>query len=214
MFALIIPLQGGIPGLSPEHPIALPPAGAPMPPIYYPPSVWPPNRPVDPGWGVTPPVDPGYGRPGPPIDPGWGVRPPVDPGYGRPGPRPPVDPGYGRPGPPVDPGWGVRPPVDPGYGRPGWSPVDPGYGQPAPPVGIWPSPPGVAPPIYLPPNIPERPINRPENPIALPPDQIWPPITGGPGGGAPDGGQWVLIFVPTPPPGKYEWVYLDLGGPK
>ena len=54
--------------------------------------------PVDPGWGVRPPVDPGFGRPGwSPVDPGFGNRPPVDPGYGRPG-WSPVDPGYGRPG--------------------------------------------------------------------------------------------------------------------
>ena len=47
----------------------------------YPPR---PGGPVDPGWGVTPPVDPGYGRPGwSPVDPGWGHTP------GHPGNRPP-----------------------------------------------------------------------------------------------------------------------------
>jgi hypothetical protein len=34
-----------------------------------------------------------------PVDPGFGVRPPVDPGYGRPG-YSPVDPGYGQGRPP------------------------------------------------------------------------------------------------------------------
>lgn len=56
--ALITILDEHVPGLTPGYPLPTPPSG-----------------PVDPGWGVTPPVDPGYGRPG------WS---PVDPGYGRP----------------------------------------------------------------------------------------------------------------------------------
>ena len=77
---------------------------------------------------------------GGPVDPGWGVTPPVDPGYGRPGG--PVDPGYGRPGPgypstgPVRPGYA---PIDPGYGIP--EGVRPDNSLPIPPLGYPPPPP-------------------------------------------------------------------------
>jgi hypothetical protein len=47
----------------------------------------------------------------------------------------------------------------------------------------------------------------PANPIALPPDQIYPPLP--PGSTFP--GQWVLIYAPG---SGYEWVYLNLGSPK
>lgn len=46
-----------------------------------------------------------------PVDPGFGVRPPVDPGYGRPG-WSPVDPGFGQGRPPhisTGPVYGGRP---------------------------------------------------------------------------------------------------------
>jgi hypothetical protein len=117
--------------------------------------------------------------------------------------------------PPVDPGWGQgRPPHIGGGPIYGGGPVDPGWGQghpgkpPMPPVGIWPGPPQIGGgPIIPPEKPPERPINRPENPIELPPDQVWPPLTGSIEGGA----QWVLIYIPGH---GYEWVYLDLGGPK
>lgn len=153
-----------------------------------------------------------------PVDPGYGV-----PGFERPGiwPQPPrpVDPGYGLPGPPYPPHVGGGPvypgfPVDPGYGQgqapPSVWPKPPDYPKPPrPPVGIWPDPKPPRPPgsIWPDPKPPEHPPNRPENPIVLPPDQIWPPLRPG----ADLGAEWVLIFIPGH---GYEWVYIDLGSPK
>jgi hypothetical protein len=79
--ALITFLDQHVPGLTPGYPLPTPPQG-----------------PVDPGWGVTPPVDPGYGRPGG----GWS---PVDPGYGHPG----GGPGYPSQGLPWGPGRPTHP---------------------------------------------------------------------------------------------------------
>ena len=126
MFCLLIPFSGHV-------------GGGPIPP----------QRPVDPGWGVgSLPIDPGWGQPKPPVDPGWGQGHPI----------PPHIPIY--PSGPVDPGFGVRPPVDPGYGQ--------GH-----PIGGIPTP-----PIYYPPGFPTHPIYHPPTvgggPIVKPPNVIWP----------------------------------------
>jgi hypothetical protein len=42
-----------VPGGHPEHPIVLPPDAGIMPPIYYPPGVWPP---IPPDAGIMPPI--------------------------------------------------------------------------------------------------------------------------------------------------------------
>lgn len=130
--------------------------------VHQPVFVWTPG-PLDPGWGVEPPVDPGYGRPGwGPVDPGFGVgggfRPdnslPGAPAYPSTGPiKPP-----GRPILPPHPDNGLPPsghpwlpghwePIDPGFGKPpifGWVPVDPGFGVggPARPDNTLPDSPG------------------------------------------------------------------------
>ena len=98
------------------------------PKLYLPPHPWLPGMiagggPVDPGFGVRPPVDPGYGRPA------WGVGHPSHPIAGV----PPMYPS----GQPVPPGWGGGQPPHP------WLPGAIGggnypSGQPIPPFPIVP----------------------------------------------------------------------------
>jgi hypothetical protein len=144
MLAWIIPVESGS-GLTPTHPIVLPP--------QQPPGIWPspgyPAHPIAPG-GPPPGIWPSPGHPEHPIYfPPTGIWP--SPGY----PAHPIAPG----GPPP----GIWP--SPGY------PSHPIYWPPS----IWPSPgfpahpiaPGGAPPSIWP-NPPEGSVS-PDNPVNRPP---------------------------------------------
>jgi hypothetical protein len=90
--------------------------------------------------------------------------------------------------------------------------------RPSHPVALPPLPPGVAPPIALPPTLwpptppgeggPTNPIvipGTPEHPIALPPGMVWPPLD--PSDGV-QGKALLLAWVVGT--GKYRWVVVDV----
>lgn len=77
-------------------------------------------------------------------------------------------------------------PVDPGYGA-GWNP--PTWGGAPPSGGVPPQPPADA---------------KPEHPIVLPPDQVWPPL----GAGGDFAGGWVIVTIPGVGV-KWIWVQFE-----
>jgi hypothetical protein len=177
--------------------------GQPTPPIYYPPHPWPgpghPSHPIAPG-GPPPypshPIPPNVG--GGPVYPPVGAMPPI---YN------PIDPGYGAPWQP--PVWGGAPPPYPSQGPvpppPGFwggvAPPRPDQGLPGQPPGFW----GGTPPNFpsTGPVPPQPPVDaKPEHPIALPPDQVWPPLTAG----GDFAGGWVAIAIPGV---GVKWIWLQ-----
>jgi hypothetical protein len=138
MLAWIIPVEGG--GLTPSHPIVLPPT--------QPPGIWPsPGHPEHPIVYPPPPgIWPSPGYPAHPIAPG--------------GPPPGIWPSPGHPEHPIYfPPTGIWP--SPGHPA---HPIAPG-GQPP---SIWPSPGYPSHPIYWPPSVWPSP-GVPTHPIVIPP---------------------------------------------
>jgi hypothetical protein len=120
--------------------------GVPTPPIFLPPTVWPP----------TPPG--GGGVPTPPI-----YYPPTSPEY----PAHPIAPGGPPPGIWPSPGYPTHP-IAPGGPPPG---IWPSPGHPAHPIAPGGQPPIATHPIVIPPS-----VWPPEPPAGLPPGAVWPPL--------------------------------------